>query len=405
MLVCGLYFEVHYFALLMLLSVIIVNYNVKYFLEQCLCSVRKATGELAMVSGENNVEVVVIDNQSTDGSIEYLQPRFPFVHFIASQVNLGFSKGNNLALQKVTGKYILFLNPDTILPEDAFVKCIQFMDAHADAGALGVYMVDGAGQYLKESKRGFPSLWVSFCKMSGLTKWFPNSKLFAGYYMGHLSKDLTQRVDVLSGAFMMVPKQALEKTGGFDEQFFMYAEDIDLSYRLQQSGFTNYYLPDCRIIHFKGESTRKNSRYIKLFYRAMVQFVQKHYQGEFAWLYTGLLEAMIWLRAAVTVVSREHSGHSMQYAGTPSFYLAGDERSKNEVRSVLSSFPGYTITDNSDEAREWIFCEGYNYSYRQIIEQLQFCPPWLKAFIHAGGTYTVVGSHSKDQRGYVIAID
>jgi Predicted glycosyltransferases len=405
MLVCGLYFEVHYFAILMLLSVIIVNYNVKYFLEQCLCSVRKAIGELAMVRGENSVEVIVVDNQSTDGSIEYLEPRFPFAQFIASPVNLGFSKANNLALQKAKGQYILFLNPDTILPEDAFVKCTRFMDAHADAGALGVYMVDGAGQYLKESKRGFPSLWVSFCKMSGLTKWFPTSRIFAGYYLGHLSNQHIQMVDVLSGAFMMVRKQALEKTGGFDEQFFMYAEDIDLSYRLQKAGFTNYYLPDCRIIHFKGESTRKNSHYVKQFYRAMVQFVQKHHHGELAWLYTGLLEAMIWLRAAITVVSREHAAHSIPYTGTPAFFLSGDERSKKEVRSVITSFEGYTITENPDEAREWIFCEGYTYNFRQIIEQLQSCPPRLKAFIHAGGTYTVVGSQSSGQRGYVIALD
>jgi N-acetylglucosaminyl-diphospho-decaprenol L-rhamnosyltransferase len=392
----------------MLLSVIIVNYNVKFFLEQCLCSVRKAIGELAVQTGERNVEVLVVDNNSTDGSIEYLHPRFPFVQFIRNTANMGFGRANNQALQIATGKYLLFLNPDTIIPEDAFVKCIQFMDAHADAGSLGVYMMDGAGQYLKESKRGFPSLWVSFCKMTGLTRWFPTSKLFAGYYQGHLSKDHIQIIDVLSGAFMMVKRTVLEKTGGFDEQFFMYAEDIDLSYRIQQSGYTNYYFPECRIIHFKGESTRKDSKYVKFFYRAMVQFVQKHYHGELAWFYTGLLEAIIWLRAAITVASRPVATvttQSIRYEGTPRFFLAGDERSKNEVRSVISSFPKYTITDISEEAREWIFCEGDSLSYKQIIEQLPHCPAWLKAFIHAGGTYTIVGSHSKDRRGYVIALD
>lgn len=389
----------------MLLSVIIVNYNVKYFLEQCLCSVRKAIGELALMTGERNVEVLVIDNQSTDGSIEYLHPRFPFVQFIRNSVNAGYGRANNQALQRATGKYVLFLNPDTILPEDAFVKCIRFMNAHDDAGALGVYMVDGAGQYLKESKRGFPSLWVSFCKMSGLTKWFPTSKLFAGYYLGHLSNDHIQIIDVLSGAFMLVKKAALEITGGFDEQFYMYAEDIDLSYRIQQAGFTNYYFPDCRIIHFKGESTRKDSKYVKLFYRAMVQFVQKHFHGELAWFYTGLMEAAIWLHAAITFASRPVANQSIKYTGTPVFFLAGDASSMNEVRSVISSFPTYTITGNSEEAREWIFCEGKTFGYRQIIEQLQHCPPWLKAFIHAGGTYTIVGSHSKDKLGYVIALD
>lgn len=389
----------------MLLSVIIVNYNVKYFLEQCLCSVRKAIGEMRVATGERNVEVWVVDNNSTDGSIEYLQHRFPFVQFIRNSVNQGFSKANNQALQKATGKYILFLNPDTILPEDAFTKCIAFMESTADAGALGVQMIDGTGQFLKESKRGFPSLWVSFCKMSGLTRWFPSSKIFARYYMGHLSNQEVNKVDILSGAFMMVKQALLNKTGGFDEQFFMYGEDIDLSYRLQQTGHHNYYLPDCTVIHFKGESTRKDSKYVRLFYKAMVLFVQKHFHGELAWFYTGLLEAVIWLRAAVTFVSREHQERSIKYEGKPSFYLAGDEKSGNEVRSVLSSFPDYSVTTTPDEAKEWIFCEGASYSFGQIIEQMKTCPPWLKPFIHASGTYTIVGSHSKDQRGYVIVME
>lgn len=389
----------------MLLSVIIVNYNVKYFLEQCLCSVRKAIGANTQETGRRNVEVWVVDNNSTDKSIEYLQMQFPFVQFIKNTVNQGFSKANNQAIQNAKGKYILFLNPDTIVPEDAFTKCIAFMDATPDAGSLGVQMVDGTGQYLKESKRGFPSLWVSFCKMSGLTRWFPTSKIFARYYMGHLSNQEIQKVDILSGAFMMVKKEVLDKTGGFDEQFFMYGEDIDLSYRIQQAGFTNYYFSDCTIIHFKGESTRKDSKYVRQFYKAMVQFVQKHFHGELAWFYTGLLEAVIWLRAAITVVSREHGERSIKYEGTPAFYLAGDEKSANEVRSVLQSFPNYSVTTVADDAKEWIFCEGAAYTFEQIIEQLKTCPSWLKPFIHASGTYTIVGSHSKEQRGYVIVME
>jgi N-acetylglucosaminyl-diphospho-decaprenol L-rhamnosyltransferase len=389
----------------MLLSVIIVNYNVQYFLEQCLCSVTKAMEQVTAATGQSNVEVWVVDNHSTDKSIEYLQPRFPFVHFIQNKENVGFSKACNQGLKGATGKYILFLNPDTIVPEDAFTKCMGFMDAQADAGALGVKMIEGTGRYLKESKRGFPSMWVSFCKMSGLTRWFPTSKLLAGYYLGHLSSDKIQRVDVLSGAYLMAKKDVLDKIGGFDEQFFMYGEDIDLSYRLQQTGHTNYYFPDCCIIHFKGESTRKDKRYVKTFYGAMVKFVQKHFQGELSWLYTGLLEAVIWLRAAVTVVSREHGERPAQYQGTPTFFLAGDEDSCNEVRSVLETLPAYKVTTNPEDAREWIFCQGASFSFAQIIEQLKQCPTWLKPFIHAAGTYTIIGSHSSEQRGFVIVRD
>jgi GT2 family glycosyltransferase len=178
-------------------------------------------------------EVIVVDNNSSDGSIAWLRPMFPFVRFIANTNNQGFAKANNQALQQCRGQYVLFLNPDTILPEDCFVQCLSFMEFHPDAGALGVRMIDGSGQYLPESKRGFPSPWVSFCKMSGLTHFFPASKLFARYYLGHLSPAETHQVDVLSGAFMWVRKEVLDKTGGFDERFFMYAEDIDLSYRIQ----------------------------------------------------------------------------------------------------------------------------------------------------------------------------
>src|SRR4030095_13423431 len=170
-------------------------------------------------------------------------------------------RANNQDLQLVNGKYVLFLNPDTIIPEDCFSKCLAFMDAHPMAGALGVRMIDGTGQFLKESKRGFPSPWAAFCKMSGLTGLFPKSDFYARYYLGHLNSNQTHVIDALAGAFMFCKKIVLDKTKGFDEQFFMYAEDLDLSYRMQRAGFKNYYYPGCNIIHFKGESTNKDFRY------------------------------------------------------------------------------------------------------------------------------------------------
>ncbi|MFM7223231.1 MAG: glycosyltransferase family 2 protein [Bacteroidota bacterium] len=253
------------------LSVIIVNYNVKRLLEQCLHSVLRAASGV-------EVEVWVVDNASTDDSKADLPPKFPEVKFIWNTVNVGFSKANNQVLPQATGEYILFLNPDTLLPEDTFKKCISFFEQQENCGALGVRMIDGSGKFLKESKRGFPSPWVSLCKMLQLYRLFPQSETFAKYYEGHLPEWQSNRVEVLSGAFMMLSQKALQKVQGFDERFFMYGEDIDLSCRIQEAGLFNYYFPEITIIHYKGESTAvKSLSYINHFYGAMELFAQKHF--------------------------------------------------------------------------------------------------------------------------------
>jgi GT2 family glycosyltransferase len=225
-----------------------------------------------------DVEVWVVDNASTDDSKNYLFPKFPEVNFVWNAKNVGFSKANNQVLHQVTGEYVLFLNPDTVVPEDTFRKCLSFFETNENCGALGVRMVDGRGRYLKESKRGFPSPWVSLCKMLQLHRLFPQSKWFAKYYEGHLAEGQSNRVDVLSGAFMMLSRKALQKVKGFDERFFMYGEDIDLSFRIQEAGFFNYYYPEITIVHYKGESTStKSSFYIHHFYGAMELFAKKHF--------------------------------------------------------------------------------------------------------------------------------
>jgi O-antigen biosynthesis protein len=280
------------------LSVIIVNYNVKYFLEQCLCSVIKACKNLA-------AEIIVVDNNSTDGSRELLVAKFPSVNFIWNKENTGFAKANNQALAKAKGEYILFLNPDTIVPEDCFEKCIQFFASHTQAGALGIRMIDGTGKFLKESKRAFPSPLTSLYKLSGLTKLFPRSKTFAQYHLGHLPENENHQVDVLAGAYMMVPKNILDKTGSFDETFFMYGEDVDLSYRIQKAGYKNYYFAESTIIHFKGESTKKGSlNYVRMFYTAMSLFVKKHYSGSRASVFNFLIQVAIFLRASLAVIGK-----------------------------------------------------------------------------------------------------
>ncbi len=278
------------------LSVIIVNYNVKLFLEQCLCSVQKAI--LGM-----EAEIIVVDNNSVDNSIEYLTPKFPAVNFIANKENTGFAKACNQGLEQAKGSYILFLNPDTIVPEDCFTKCISFFEANKEVGAIGIKMLDGSGNFLKESKRSFPSPSTSLYKLFGLAKLFPRSKIFSKYHLGYLKEDENNEVDVLAGAFMMIKKEVLDKVGGFDETFFMYGEDVDLSYRIQKAGYKNYYFADSSIIHFKGESTRKGSmNYVRMFYNAMSIFVRKHYGGSKAGLFSFLIHIAIWFRAALTTI-------------------------------------------------------------------------------------------------------
>jgi GT2 family glycosyltransferase len=284
------------------LSVIIVNYNVKYFLEQCLHAVLRATGKIS-------AEVFVVDNNSADGSVQMISGKFPQVHLIANTVNLGFARANNQAIGLARSKYILLLNPDTVVQEDTFIKCMRYMDDHADAGCLGVKMIDGKGNYLPESKRALPTPVVSFYKVFGLSALFPRSRRFGRYHLGYLNADEIHDVDVISGAFMFIRKSALEKTGLLDEDFFMYGEDIDLSYRFRLAGFRNVYFPNTTIIHYKGESTKKSSiNYVLVFYHAMIVFAQKHFKQSTFRFYSFFIHLAIYFRAGVSIFSRFLAG-------------------------------------------------------------------------------------------------
>lgn len=280
------------------IAVIIVNYNVEYFLEQCLNSVYKS---LEKVSGE----VFVVDNNSIDGSVEMVRQKFPQANLIANKDNRGFSKANNQAIELSNSEYVLLLNPDTVVEEDTFEKVIDFMDNHPGAGGLGVRMLDGKGNFLPESKRGLPTPMVAFYKIFGLSKIFPKSKRFGQYHAGHLSEFETNEIDVLSGAFMLMRKETLDKVGLLDETFFMYGEDVDLSYRIQLGGYKNYYFSGTRIIHYKGESTKKSSvNYVFVFYRAMVIFAQKHFSQKNAKLFSFLINCAIYFRASLAILAR-----------------------------------------------------------------------------------------------------
>ncbi|MGK0251894.1 MAG: GT2 family glycosyltransferase [Gammaproteobacteria bacterium] len=280
------------------LTVVIVSYNVSYFLEQCLHSVLKASGKLTC-------EVIVVDNNSVDGSVALVRQKFPTVKLIANKENVGFSKANNQAIRESTGEYVLLLNPDTLVEEDTFAKTVAFMNEHPDAGGLGLKMIDGKGQFLAESKRGLPTPSVAFYKIFGLSALFPKSKAFGKYHLGYLSKEETHSIDVLSGAFMLMRKSVLDKIGLLDEDFFMYGEDIDLSYRIILGGYKNYYFHDARIIHYKGESTKKSSvNYVFVFYRAMVIFAKKHFSKRNAKTFSFFINLAIYIRAGLAIIQR-----------------------------------------------------------------------------------------------------
>ncbi len=252
------------------ITVVIVNYRVKLFLEQTLRSVEEATQGL-------DAEVIVVDNNSGDDSIDFVRQRFPQVTFIENTDNVGFARANNQAIMRAAGLFTLILNPDTIISRPCIEQCIEWMRGHERCGAIGVRMVDGNGVFLPESKRAFPTPWVSFCKIFGLSALFPRSRWFARYHLRYLDDRQPHRVDILAGAFMLCRTTLLQQVGGFDEDFFMYGEDIDLSYRMVLAGYENWFLP-VEIIHYKGESTKKDSmRYVRVFYEAMLIFYRKHY--------------------------------------------------------------------------------------------------------------------------------
>ena len=291
----------------MKLSVIIVSYNVEHFLAQCLISVERAIANFSdqTPSATSQIDVFVVDNISVDGTCEMVKERFPWVSLIENSENVGFSKANNQAIHISNAEYVLLLNPDTVIQEDTFTKCISFADENPKLGGMGVPMFDGSGTYLPESKRGIPTPWASLCRISGLFRLAPKSKNLNNYYAGHLSADENHKIDVLSGAFMWMRKLTLDEVGVLDEDFFMYGEDIDLSWRIVKGGWENHYFTGTRIIHYKGESTKKGSlNYVSIFYKAMLIFAAKHFEGSQARSFNFLIRLAIYFRALISVLRR-----------------------------------------------------------------------------------------------------
>ncbi len=345
----------------MKLSIIIVNYNVEYFLEQCLLSVRKAVNGV-------EAEVIVVDNDSVDGSCPMVKKKFPEVTLIENKDNKGFSSANNQGIKISKGEYVLLLNPDTVVEDDTFIKIVEFMDAHADAGALGVKMVDGSGKFLPESKRGLPTPTTAFYKMSGISSLFPRSKRFSKYHLGFLDENETHKVEILAGAFMLLRKSVLDKIGLLDEDFFMYGEDIDLSYRVIKAGYNNYYFPKTRIIHYKGESTKKSSvNYVLVFYNAMVIFAKKHFTQKNASAFASLIKVAVYFRAFIAILSRIFNRLSLPFIDGIVLY-------------------GGVFLIKTLWGRSFIYSEGGNYPLFLVTAVLPtYVLIWLLSVYFAGG--------------------
>ena len=354
----------------MKISVVIVNYNVKYYVGQCIDSVRRALQGI-------DSEIIVVDNHSRDGSVDYLS-KIEGVRIIESGHNLGFSKANNIAIRQSTAEYVLMLNPDTIVAEDAIRMIIDFADSHPQAGGIGVRMHNDWGTTARESRRGLPSPMTSFYKMIGLSKRLPQHRKFGRYYMGWLPWDSPSRIEVVSGACFLVRRKALDKVGLMDEDYFMYGEDIDLSYRLLKGGWENWFVP-ADIIHYKGESTQKTSfNYVHVFYNAMLIFMRKHY-SHLSWLIIWPLQIAVYFIALLALMATlfDRMKKSLGFGGRykiefPVLYLEGSNTMKEKCRAIAMR-KGLSVIDTLDDCKQNIVVRVFDpseMSYADIIKHM-----------------------------------
>jgi len=351
-----------------------------------------------------DAEVLVVDNHSVDGSVEMLRKKFPWVKLIANKDNTGFSKANNQAMRIAQGAYFLLLNPDTVVEEDTFRKVILFMDEHPGAGSLGVKMVDGRGHFLPESKRGLPTPSAAFYKIFGIARLFPRSKKFNQYHLGHLNKDEVHEVEILSGAFMLMRKATLDKVGLLDEAFFMYGEDIDLSWRIIKDGWKNYYFPHTRIIHYKGESTKKGSlNYVFVFYNAMVIFARKHFSAQNAKWFSFFINLAIWMRAGVAIANR-FLKRALLPTLDASLSLAGLFLIKNYYAEVTQKIYDPVLVRNAFIAYVLVWCTGtwLSGAYDKPVRPFKIFKPVLIGSAVILIAYSLLPEHLRFSRALIL---
>ncbi len=364
----------------MKLTVVIVNYNVKYYLEQCLFSVERALQGM-------QAEVYVVDNASSDGSIPYLKRKFPWVYYIENDQNFGFSVANNMAIRKARGEYVLLLNPDTIVGENTLKECVAFMDAHTNVGGLGVRQQRVDGSMAPESRRGIPTPWTAFCKMSGLGSRFPKSTVFGRYYMQYLPLDRPVEIEVISGACMMIRKEVFGKCGLLDEDFFMYGEDVDMSYRILKAGYKNCFLPTT-ILHYKGESTQKSSyRYAIVFHKAMYIFFKKHFSYNILLLF--VVSLLIYGKAFLTYLKQQfHKNEEkedviMDDMRQKKFLLVGKGYNLRQMQRLMKEHNLYHsvsqgLPQRLDPTADYIVFDTDAYSFTEILEWFKHDDPQHK---------------------------
>jgi GT2 family glycosyltransferase len=377
----------------MQLSVIILNYNVRYFLEQCVLSVENAIKTL-------DAEIIVIDNNSSDDSCEMMKQRFPHIKLIENKDNLGFPKGNNIGVAQAKGEYICILNPDTVVAEDAFEKIASFLAIIENVGIVGVKLIDGTGNFLPESKRAIPTPWVAFTKITGLYKIFPKSRILGKYYAQHLSENETGKVDILVGAFMVMKRNLYNEIGGFDENCFMYSDDIDLSYRVLKEGKSNYYFHETLVIHYKGESTVKDETYMKRFQEAMNFFYKKHFKVSFFF--------SVFMKMGILFFSfvKMFQGKSKQKRNPQNYILVSqDEFLKDVLENKLKNpiqlqKSAQFVFENKNS--EVIFDQNFN-SFKTIIDAFETNKNKGMSFkILPKSSRFLIGSNSSFDRGEVI---
>lgn len=376
----------------MKLSVIILNYNVRYFLEHCILTVKEA-----LVGIES--EIIVVDNNSTDGSCEMITENFPEVILIRNPENLGFSKANNQGVSHASGEYICILNPDTAVSKEAFSKSLEYAEDHPDCGALGVKLIDGTGNFLPESKRRLPRPKVAFLKMAGI-----KSKKHS-YYATHIAETGNGKTDVLVGAFMLMKKDRFDQVGGFDEDYFMYGEDIDLSYKLLKAGYANYYFGETTVLHYKGESTTRDKEYTERFYGAMLIFYRKHFGTN------PLGRTVVTLGVSLARLGRFFSKNEASGKSKPErCYLLSDnigflKKLSKAVDAELKSISKSSVSDGGIYNSRLIFDANY-ISYAQMFRIMQLLKNKGNTFrIRPVNTNFIIGSDSSTSKGEVLSID